>query len=497
MNQKSVATVFCRGIYLLLLMGTVSCGVSSGGNGSKEVFSRLEVILANEKENILNHFSGLAEAAADISQDEVMLKFFQLAQAANENGLSQIETQTLDTHFVYNYGSFYDVLFVSHEGFVFHSIKQEDDHQTNLFSGPLSSTALAEKLKADPQTAFVDFQPYGPSGEPAAFFISRVNLEQKDVGWFILQYGSNEMNAMLSGHSKFGRTGEVYLVNGNHLMLSDSRFVNESSILKVFVDTEPVRTALDTGCGNSISTDYRGIDVYSSFDTVDFMGVQWVLLAEVDADEILNEFYLENSSELMQEIASEAASFSMAQSQNGGLEQPLRPAARVDINELKRVSAGELCWTPGVGPCTALIAYYPQKFGYLLHFGPTDDTYSDDALTKIFLGSRRTNLVKNLMERITRFDVVESDLGSLRFVIVATHTNSLKGTLDILLKKGIALSQICFVHNPEANYSNASFNQSNDQILVEWVDLIPELHTRLLVSDKVPNIATFLNTVEK
>jgi len=461
---------------LLSLLFTYGCEKSGDGNIVVDTFAQLEEVRDREKEAIENHFEGLKKSADIIVKDELMLEFFYRMEAfsaseAAAKTLTPSEVQTLDSHFVHNYGSFYDVLFVEPAGYVFHSIKQESDHHSNLFTGSLSATSLSKKLQVNPQTMFVDFETYGPSGEAASFFVKEVIDGGKSKGWFVLQYGSNELNAMLTNQEGMGRTGEVYLVNKDRLMLSDSRFVNSSSILQMAVNTEPVRLAFETGAGNLLSRDYRGVEVFSSFDSLQFLDISWTILMEIDADEIRSNYYLNHQSQFAPQISLKAATDCKNLLNQESRPFQLHSEYRVDINEMRRIEKGEVCWTAGVGPCTALIAYLPQDFGYMLHIGPTDDAYNEDSLTRVFLGTRRTDLVNTLLQRITRFDIVENNLSRLKFIVVASHSNSIYGTLNLLLKGGVTLSQIKFAHNPDSDYANVLYDQANVEVRVNWVSL--------------------------
>ena len=70
-------------------------------------------------------------------------------------------------------------------------------------------------------------------------------------------------------------------------MRSDSRFSEESTILQLEVDSETVGLALAGGNGVEDVLDYRGILVKSAYDNVEFLGVTYVLLAEIDVAEIM------------------------------------------------------------------------------------------------------------------------------------------------------------------------------------------------------------------
>ncbi len=484
---------------LLGLVSILACNNSDEIEFVTDPFAHLDSFRDREKQAIEKHFRGLKQAADSIGEDELMQEFFLRLLARNDqeasgNGLGPAEVQILDSHFVQQFGSFYDALFIESGGYVFHSIKHESDHHSNLFLGSLSKSSLAQELRKNSQVEFVDFEPYGPSGESAAFFVSPVVFQGKNIGWFVLQYGSNELNAMLSNQEHFGRTGEIYLVNQNRMMLSDSRFINKSSVLLQTVDTEPVRQAFAMGTGHLTALDYRGVEVYSSFDTLSIMGPTWAILMEIDADEIQSNFYLADSSNLNDQISTKTAAdgFSHGLTENELFE--LASEDRVDINELRRASGGSI-WTAGVGPCTALVVFYPKTFGYMLHVGPTDDAYNESPFTRIFLGTRRTDLVSDLMQRVTRFDIVGNDISKLRFVVVASHINSIEGILSTLLDRGVMLSQIKFVHDPASDYANVQYNQENDEVLVNWVKLSPEPSVWSVKSSQLTNIGGLLERI--
>ncbi|MCR4291089.1 MAG: histidine kinase [Candidatus Scalindua sp.] len=80
-----------------------------------------------------------------------------------------------------------------------------------------------------------------------------------------------------------GSTGEVYIVNRDKLMITESRF-NNDVILKQVVDTEGVRAAFDNEVGMiGIYTDYRGHLILGVSRYVEEM--DWVILAEKDISE--------------------------------------------------------------------------------------------------------------------------------------------------------------------------------------------------------------------
>jgi PAS domain S-box-containing protein len=80
-----------------------------------------------------------------------------------------------------------------------------------------------------------------------------------------------------------GETGEIYIVNNDRLMITESRF-EVDAILKQVVDTEGVRNAFDNGVGKtSIYLDYRGVLILGVSKY--FKDMDWVILAEKDVSE--------------------------------------------------------------------------------------------------------------------------------------------------------------------------------------------------------------------
>ena len=83
---------------------------------------------------------------------------------------------------------------------------------------------------------------------------------------------------------RIGNTGETYIVNRNRLMITESRDL-PGSILKVKVDTLPVRAALEQG--REISSDYkdyRGVRVSGA--SVFLQEMNWVVLTEIDFSQV-------------------------------------------------------------------------------------------------------------------------------------------------------------------------------------------------------------------
>ena len=190
---------------------------------------------------------------------------------------------------------YYDIFLFDADGNLVYSVFKERDFATNIVSGPWAETDLGRAFRAardNPQRdyqAFFDFQPYAPSHDAPASFISTPVLHDdgRVIGVLAFQMPIGEMNGLMQQTAGLGATGESYIVGEDLLMRSDSRFSTESTILARSVGTDAARAALSGDRGVVQTEDYRGIPVLSAFAPVEFLGTGWGVLAEQDVEEAL------------------------------------------------------------------------------------------------------------------------------------------------------------------------------------------------------------------
>lgn len=106
---------------------------------------------------------------------------------------------------------------------------------------------------------------------------------EKPIGVLIATTSTVELDNILLTRSGLGNTGEVYLVNKDHLMISESRFVKDA-VFNQIVDTLPVSTCFESGDSiGGLYSDYRRAPIYSYSYCAKDLG--FVLLAEKDESE--------------------------------------------------------------------------------------------------------------------------------------------------------------------------------------------------------------------
>jgi signal transduction histidine kinase/CheY-like chemotaxis protein len=194
--------------------------------------------------------------------------------------------------FIQSFG-YYDLFLVDLDGNLVYSVYKETDFATNLLNGPYRgsnpSRLLGELLEAPDagRILLADYEPYGPSYQaPAAFIGAPVYRDDTVIGVAILQAPIAEIDLIMGDPAGLGETGESFLVGGDLLMRSSSRFDGESTILSRKVDTEAARRAVAGESGLLAGPGYRGREVLTSYSPVDIEGLNWGILAEVAMDEI-------------------------------------------------------------------------------------------------------------------------------------------------------------------------------------------------------------------
>ncbi len=192
---------------------------------------------------------------------------------------------------------YYDLFLMNPDGYVFYTVTQEADYQTNMVSGKYKDSGLgklARKVLQSKQFALADFEPYAPSNnEPAAFIAQPVVINGKVELVVALQLSLEAINSIMQERSGMGVTGETYLVGSDQLMRSDSFLdpVNHTvaasfknpSLGKV--DTEGSKEAIAGKTGKKIIIDYNGNPVLSAYAPITLGDTKWVVLAEIDQAE--------------------------------------------------------------------------------------------------------------------------------------------------------------------------------------------------------------------
>jgi class 3 adenylate cyclase len=136
--------------------------------------------------------------------------------------------------------------------------------------------------------SFVDFEPSGAGKKMIVvtpIYAEDSKIGDDAIGVIISRMRTTAIDNILLNRSGLGETGEVYIVNKDMVMLSDSRFF-ENAVFQQFVDTIGVKECFSKNEEYvGIYPDYRGISIYGSSYCMEEFGI--VLLAEIDEKELM------------------------------------------------------------------------------------------------------------------------------------------------------------------------------------------------------------------
>tara|TARA_Y100000588_G_scaffold158613_2_gene172520 strand:+ start:262 stop:2424 length:2163 start_codon:yes stop_codon:yes gene_type:complete len=190
-------------------------------------------------------------------------------------------------------GGYYDVFLFDAEGNLVYSVFKELDFATNFGDsnpGQWAKTDLGtvfrEAMKAGEagKVAFTDFQPYAPSADAPAGFISTpvVNLGGEVIGVLALQMPIDELSNIMAAPDGLGETGELLMVGDDGLLRNDSRFSPDvNDVLTTAVGFDPVTDADSANDTTSFgaSHKYRNAEMHFAATPFEFHGVTWQLVA--------------------------------------------------------------------------------------------------------------------------------------------------------------------------------------------------------------------------
>lgn len=173
---------------------------------------------------------------------------------------------------------FEDVKIIGKNGDVFFSLGRTE--KDNFINDPLFQKGL--------QTSFIEFEPFQNSKKMivvSPIYAEDSKMGDEPIGVVISRMRTAAIDNILLNRSGLGESGEIYIVNKDHLMLSESRFI-ENTIFKQEVDTVGVQKCFNEGVNHEgLYLDYRGVPIYGS--TYCAVDLGFVLLAEIDEEETI------------------------------------------------------------------------------------------------------------------------------------------------------------------------------------------------------------------
>ncbi|PLX68265.1 MAG: hypothetical protein C0602_08745 [Denitrovibrio sp.] len=452
-------------LLIIICLMTVGCG-SEKTTIMEYYYSQLDNIRETKYSELTSYLDNVRSNAKAVENDESMKTYFTdkyaLYAEHKKTGYEEEDYEKLfslrnsiENRYIEKYLIFHDVLFIHSEGDIFYTVKRDDDYHKNIFEGELANTRLSEVLKGEKPEAFVDYDYYFVNGDVFAFFVEPVIINGKQAGWFVFQFGINKINSIFSKDDVLGKTGEVFLVNKDAVMLTDSKFVANSTILNKHLSQENISQKFEEVQGHKVVIDYRGREAVTSFKVVTVMGNDWLLIAKIDRDEILTEDYRKQEKNIWKDFLMQVEKTKMEYPSE---EYDFAQNISVDIDEFKRASDGEILYTHGVSYCTVVIISLKGEFAYMGHISAYDKMY----------GGIQTDILTRVLDRIDNFDLLDYKKRDVEVRVVSPRIMFSENVVNTLLDWGVLLPQIKIATNEDARYVSLYHDYENGKTFTEW-----------------------------
>lgn len=195
---------------------------------------------------------------------------------------------------------YYDIFLIEPDtGNIVYSVFKEIDYATSLKNGPFKETNLAKvfnraKNGLKDSSYIEDFSSYLPSyNSSAAFIASPIYDGDTLIGVLVFQMPVSRINDIMLNNEGLGETGETYLIGSDNLMRSQSRFTENDTLMSQSIHTLPETIITQNQPGIKIIDKGDAPNVIASYSPLDIEGLDWMIVAEVNEEE-----GLENISDL-------------------------------------------------------------------------------------------------------------------------------------------------------------------------------------------------------
>ena len=187
---------------------------------------------------------------------------------------------------------YHDVLLVNPLGQVVYTSHKESDFGTDLREPPGRDTHLAEVVRevralAAGATALSDFLPYEPSGNEWALFIGApVALDRPggEKGVLVFQIDPERIGKHLTRTDQQRRSAATRILGDGYRIVGEAPWI-EAMTEADSVDLEIRARGLREGPGKTI-LERPGRRVQLAWQPGTFEGIQWVVVSEVDLEEV-------------------------------------------------------------------------------------------------------------------------------------------------------------------------------------------------------------------
>ncbi|MFC2107021.1 histidine kinase [Bacteroidota bacterium] len=292
LRDKYIFSILVIGILIIIVIGSFSYYTARIGLLDR-TFDQLTSLRVVKKRQIEVFFNDRSREIRLISGSKDIQEILQSLRGDHKNSRSEINN--VFHKYLGQYLKsiqYYEQILLSDEKGIFISINPHNDNpDSSIFIQskiPSYVSPLFERVKENMTVTIMDLNK--ELDHPAMFIACPVISNNGSFsGIAALQISLDAINDIMVENDPehgLGESGESYLVGDDFLMRSNSRF-KDNSVLNTRVETEAVLLALEDSTGTAIISDYRNVNVLSSYSKVEISNLHWVILSEIDLKEAM------------------------------------------------------------------------------------------------------------------------------------------------------------------------------------------------------------------
>jgi methyl-accepting chemotaxis protein len=303
---------------------------------------------------------------------------------------------------------YYDIFIFAPNGDLLYTVFKELDYATNVRKGQWAGTDLGKVFKtvADNPTrdviAFSDFAPYAPSfNVPASFIAKRITDENGQfLGVFAFQMPVAQLNGQMQNVSGLGQTGQTYLLGSDLTLRNDSKASEGDDILKAKAPASFQRKPGEKEVKHFESNNFLGKNVVAASKPLTFNGVEWLVVAEQQGDELFAPVTAMRNTILLQLLVIMGVLAAVGMALGRSISQPLSAM----VQAMQRLAKGD----------TNITIPAQERGDEIGEMSKTLQVFKTNAIEKEAMRQKLMGLAKHLENSVKgSFSVMTQNLGEL------------------------------------------------------------------------------------
>lgn len=294
LGQRLIASYFLLGFTILAFIFILYYNQAKNAI-IERTFNQLQSVSTLKKTNIEYYINDLMQEVDLFSAlYNTKLAYSEINSATKNAGFDSEYYQNAIRLFGHSlvlfkqFNHFENIWLVNNDGDVIYTNSKNDLFDVNFIQNQNINEELKKIIGLNlPSCIIVDVK-YLIKGHvnPSLLIFSSIKSDNGScMGYIVAKIDIEELNKILLVHTGMGNSGESYLIDGENLMRTRSRFIDNSDTLILIKSLENLDVN-NHNISTNIVYDYRNIKVLNVKSQLQLKNLKWSIVTEIDYDEI-------------------------------------------------------------------------------------------------------------------------------------------------------------------------------------------------------------------